>query len=140
MKDFRADFPPLCVFYSSLDQQTQHKTAHPGDTVTLSCHAPKPSIAAVEWTRTDLEKYVYFQRGRRPLTQDQDPHYVDRVELHNPEMKNGDLSLTLKTVNSNDSGRYECRYKEFQSKRRKRAAINNEPIRIFVLNVNGEFV
>ena len=97
-------------------------------------------IAAVEWTRSDLQKYVYFQRGRRPLTQDQDPSYVNRVQLKG-RMDDGDLSLILKNVTSNDKGTYECRYKQRERGRwRRAAAINDKPVSVFELHVEGEFV
>ncbi|XP_044198183.1 uncharacterized protein LOC122974245 [Thunnus albacares] len=125
------------LFSASAGPQPEQVTVHPGDTVVLSCEAPNNiNIGAVEWTRTDLQSYVYFQRGKRPLTQDQDPSFVDRVQLKG-KMEDGDLSLILKNVSSNDKGTYECRYKEIERKRWKRAAINGEPINIFELNVEA---
>ncbi|CAK6984848.1 titin-like%2C partial, partial [Scomber scombrus] len=96
-------------------------TAQPGQTVTLPCRAPNVTIAAVEWIRSDLEKRVYFKSDGHLNTADQDPSYVNRVQLEDDEMKNGELSLILKNVNSNDGGTYVCRYVEKTGRRRKRS-------------------
>ncbi|CAK6982899.1 uncharacterized protein LOC128384142, partial [Scomber scombrus] len=105
-----------CLLQSaSADPQEQQVTAHPGKTVTLSCRAPNNVIiTAVEWIRSglDLDRYVYLKEDGRLNTANQDPSYMNRVHLKDDEMKNGDLSLILKNVNSNDGGKYECRYEE----------------------------
>ena len=138
MKNFKADFSPLDVFYCSLEPQI---TATPGCDVTLPCRAPNNAIiTAVEWIRSDLDKRVYFKSDGHLVTTDQDPSYVNRVQLKDDEMKNGDLSLILKNVNNNDEGTYVCRYLEKRGGRRRRAAFDDELISIVHLNVEGEFV
>ncbi|XP_045921504.1 butyrophilin-like protein 9 [Micropterus dolomieu] len=109
----------------------------PGDDVILPCQAGEASIRAVEWTRPDLEpEYVLFYRGRRSLPTHQHPSFKDRVQLVDRELKDGDVSLILKNVSSNDAGTYECRVAT-EGSRRKRAAIETEPIRIIQLEVSG---
>ncbi|XP_049424311.1 uncharacterized protein LOC125883783 [Epinephelus fuscoguttatus] len=116
----------------------QHVTVQPGHDVTLRCEAGDVSILAVEWTRPDLEpQYVLFYRDGHFDTTFQHPSFTGRVELVDRELKDGDVSLTLKNVNSRDSGTYECRVKSGGSRRRKRAIIKTDPITVIHLEVRG---
>ncbi|XP_038586538.1 programmed cell death 1 ligand 1-like [Micropterus salmoides] len=109
----------------------------PGDNVTLSCQAGEASIRAVEWSRADLEpEYVLFYRAGLSDPTQQHPSFKDRVQLVDRELKDGDVSLILKNVSSNDAGTYECRVAAGGS-RLKRAIIKTEPIRIYQLEVSG---
>ena len=83
---------------------------HPGDDVILPCQAADSSIRAVEWTRSDLEPdYVlYYSDGYLDPTR-QHPSFKDRVDLVDRDLKDGDVSLTLKNVSRHDRGTYECR-------------------------------
>ena len=140
MKNFKTVFSPLDVFYCSLEIQEHVIIADPGDDVTLPCKAPNNIIiSAVQWIRFDPERYVYLKSDGYLNTAYQDPSYVNRVQLKDDEMKNGELSLILKNVNNNDEGTYECRYVEEAGGRRKRSG-ENEPISIIQLKVTGEFV
>ncbi|XP_038587882.1 uncharacterized protein LOC119912667 [Micropterus salmoides] len=114
------------------------KTVKPGDNVTLPCQAADASIRAAEWTRPDLEppEYVLFYRDGRSDPTYQHPSFKDRVQLVDRELKDGDVSLVLKNVSSNDTGTYECRVATSGS-RQKRANIKTEPIRIYQLEVSG---
>ncbi|XP_042257915.1 uncharacterized protein LOC121889762 [Thunnus maccoyii] len=116
-------FLSVCqLFSASADPEPQKKTTYLGGIVTLPCKAPNNiTIVAVEWSRSDLQKYVFFQRDGHLITQDQDPSFVKRVELTNSEMKDGDLSLILKNVCGKDNGTYECRYVGIEGRRWKRA-------------------
>ncbi|XP_045897951.1 programmed cell death 1 ligand 1-like, partial [Micropterus dolomieu] len=112
----------------------------PGDDVVLPCQAGEASIRAAEWSRPDLEsEYVVFHRDGGSVSELQHSSFKDRVQLVDREMKDGDVSLILKNVSSNDAGTYECRVAAGGS-RRKRATIKTEPIRIYQLDVSGEFV
>uniref|UniRef100_UPI003AACA193 myelin-oligodendrocyte glycoprotein-like n=1 Tax=Centroberyx gerrardi TaxID=166262 RepID=UPI003AACA193 len=108
--------------------------AHPGQDVTLECRAPNNApIIVLEWTRPDLEpEYVFFYRDERPETSDQNPSFAGRVELHDGEMKNGDLSLILKNVNRNDNGTYKCLVATGGGRRRKRATEHSSTITLMV--------
>ncbi|XP_045921513.1 programmed cell death 1 ligand 1-like [Micropterus dolomieu] len=112
----------------------------PGDDVTLPCQAGEASIRAAEWSRPDLEPdYVVFHRDGLSDPTHQHPSFKDRVQLVDRELKDGDVSLLLKNVSSNDAGTYECRVAAGGS-RRKRAIIDTQPVRIIQLEVSGEFV
>ncbi|XP_045921465.1 uncharacterized protein LOC123980911 [Micropterus dolomieu] len=109
----------------------------PGDDVTLPCQAGEASIRAVEWSRADLEpEYVLFYRDGLSDPTQQHPSFKDRVQLVDRELKDGDVSLILKNVSSNDTGTYECRVAASRS-RRKKATIDMPPIRIIQLEVSG---
>ncbi|XP_045921505.1 programmed cell death 1 ligand 1-like isoform X1 [Micropterus dolomieu] len=109
----------------------------PGDDVILPCQVGEASIRAVEWSRPDLEPdYVLFYRDGRSVKTHQHPSFKDRVQLVDRELKDGNVSLILKNVSSNDAGTYECRVAAGGS-RRKRAIIDTPPIRIIQLEVSG---
>ncbi|XP_042257944.1 coxsackievirus and adenovirus receptor homolog [Thunnus maccoyii] len=87
-------------------------TVKPGDDVTLQCQSPRgAAITLLEWSRPDLETdgYVFFFRDSRSYEHYQHPSFRGRVQLRDPEMKDGDVSVILKNVNINDAGTYECR-------------------------------
>ncbi|KAM4714298.1 myelin-oligodendrocyte glycoprotein-like [Anableps anableps] len=99
----------ICSASSSADQR--NVTAEPGQNVTLPCRAPdnKPGVAVV-WTRTDLGKeYILLYRDGRIDPGNQHPFYRNRVDLQDRQMKDGDVSLVLKNVTTNDTGTYQCR-------------------------------
>lgn len=96
----------------------------PGENVTFECVGPSHDpIEVVKWIKPDLKSdhYVYFFRDEKPLKSYQHPIYVDRVELRDPQMRNGDVSVILNNVNVNDTGRYECMVSLSSTGRRKRA-------------------
>ncbi|KAM4537254.1 butyrophilin subfamily 1 member A1-like [Odontesthes bonariensis] len=87
-------------------------TAEPGQDVTLTCRAPNNNntIIAVKWSRTDLgEEYVLVYRDGQFYLEGQHPSFKDRVYLQDRQMKDGDVSLILKDVTTEDRGTYECR-------------------------------
>ncbi|XP_032364592.1 coxsackievirus and adenovirus receptor homolog isoform X2 [Etheostoma spectabile] len=111
---------------------------HPGDDVTLPCRSNESSIRAVEWSRPDMDPdYVLLYRDRHLDPYHQHQSYKDRVDLVDRDLKDGDVSLTLKNVNINDTGTYECRVASGGSRRKKRTVIKSEPIRIIRLQVTG---
>ncbi|XP_026017129.1 programmed cell death 1 ligand 1-like [Astatotilapia calliptera] len=111
-------------------------TAESGHNVTLTCRAPnKNIILGVEWSRADLgDEYVLFYRNKQFDPENQHPSFKNRVDLQDRQMKDGDVSLILKNVTTNDNGTYECRVKT-GTNRRKRAILNDNPISIITLSV-----
>uniref|UniRef100_A0A3Q0RBS1 Ig-like domain-containing protein n=1 Tax=Amphilophus citrinellus TaxID=61819 RepID=A0A3Q0RBS1_AMPCI len=110
-----------------LSEQT-NIPAEPGQTVTLPCTAPNNSDpkAVVEWSITDLGTACvllywdgHFERH------DQHPSFKNQVDLQDRRMKDGDVSLILKDVTINDTGRYECRVFRRGTKCRRRAHVRN---------------
>ncbi|XP_023250101.1 stonustoxin subunit beta-like [Seriola lalandi dorsalis] len=92
----------------SLGEETKVK---PGEDVTLPCRGPRDAeIKLITWIRPDLksEDYVFFYREKRLYESNQLPSYRGRVELTDPQVKDGDVSVILKSVTINDAGRYEC--------------------------------
>ncbi|XP_033182626.1 protein turtle-like, partial [Anabas testudineus] len=88
-------------------------TAKPGEDVTLQCQGPRDeAVLMLRWTRADLtaeDGYVFFMREKHLSHEKyQLESYRGRVELKDPEMKDGDVSVILKNVNINDAGTYEC--------------------------------
>uniref|UniRef100_A0A3B3V7S1 Ig-like domain-containing protein n=1 Tax=Poecilia latipinna TaxID=48699 RepID=A0A3B3V7S1_9TELE len=86
-------------------------SAVPGQIVSLPCRLPnnKPAVV-VQWTRPDLEpEYVLLFRDEQPDPENQHPSFRKRVELQDRRMEDGDVSLLLSNVTTNDTGTYECR-------------------------------
>ncbi|XP_038588399.1 butyrophilin subfamily 2 member A1-like isoform X2 [Micropterus salmoides] len=105
-----------CSWIFVLCQETQEVTVKPGEDVTLQCQSHRGAdIEVMKWIRPDLKSddgYVFFFRDGRSYENYQQESYRGRVELQDPEMKDGDASVILKNVNINDAGTYECRVKE----------------------------
>ncbi|KAM9335147.1 coxsackievirus and adenovirus receptor homolog [Symphorus nematophorus] len=111
-------------------------TAEAGEDVTLQCQKPtNASITAIEWSRPDLgsDDYVFLYRDKKQSHKHyQHPSFRGRVELRDPEMKNGDASVILKNVNINDTGTYECDVTTGSSGRKRR---DTEPTQSIKLKV-----
>ncbi|XP_030580163.1 CXADR-like membrane protein [Archocentrus centrarchus] len=94
------------------DQETLI-TAETGQDVPLTCRAPnknnKNKIVVVKWSRTDLEnEHVLMYRNGQFVTAKQHPSFKNRVDLQDRQMKDGDASLILKDVTTDDEGTYDC--------------------------------
>ncbi|KAM4592006.1 coxsackievirus and adenovirus receptor homolog [Odontesthes bonariensis] len=90
----------------------QEITTKPGQDVILTFGAPNNSIPIeiIEWSRADLEpEYVLYYKEEKLVYDDQHPSFKDRVYLQDRQMTDGNMSLILKNVTTNDSGTYECR-------------------------------
>uniref|UniRef100_A0A3P8QR32 Ig-like domain-containing protein n=1 Tax=Astatotilapia calliptera TaxID=8154 RepID=A0A3P8QR32_ASTCA len=82
-----------------------------GENVTLQCQVPRGlNITLLEWSKPEFnsESYVFFFRNQRPYENYQHEFFKGRVELRDPTMKDGDVSVILKNVNINDTGTYSC--------------------------------
>ncbi len=109
--------------------------AKSGDDVSLHCQGPdNSSISLLEWKRSDLEsdEYVFYFRYNRPYENYQLPSYRGRVELRDPEMKNGNASVILRNVTISDTGTYECLVQGSSRGRGKRAADIRQTINLEV--------
>ncbi|XP_036002762.1 uncharacterized protein LOC118565830 [Fundulus heteroclitus] len=112
-------------------------TAEPGKNVSLPCQVPnkKPAVF-VKWTRPDLEpEYVLLFRDDQLDPELQHPSYQNRVDLQDRQMKDGDMSLVLENVTTNDRGTYECRVFQREANRRKRHTLTSDPITVIFLDV-----
>ncbi|XP_019212577.1 uncharacterized protein LOC102079180 [Oreochromis niloticus] len=95
------------LMFVSAEQKTI--TADSGQDVTLTCRAPDNKIIALVWIRADLKTAnVLFYENGRFVPDDQHPFYKNRVDMLDRQMKDGELSVTLKDVTTNDTGTYEC--------------------------------
>ncbi|XP_036072710.1 uncharacterized protein LOC118600084 [Oryzias melastigma] len=85
-------------------------SAEPGQNVTLPCKAENNyTLIVLEWTRDGLEKKkVFVFKDGRPFEGAQHEFYRNRVFLNDSQTKDGDLSVVLKNVNSNDTGTFNC--------------------------------
>ncbi|XP_063319120.1 myelin protein zero-like protein 2 [Pelmatolapia mariae] len=120
------------VVFVSADQSI---TAESGQNVTLTCRAPNNNFIVVEWSRADLgDEYVLLYRDGQFVPEGQHPSFKNRVDLQDRQMKDGDVSLILKDVTTNDNGTYECRVKTGNN-RRKRANLSGDPISSIHLHV-----
>ncbi|KAI4790560.1 hypothetical protein KUCAC02_027775 [Chaenocephalus aceratus] len=110
-------FTFLWIIGSSLEEN-----ATSGQNVTLQCSSSTDAaITLLEWKRPGLEEdSVFFFRDNRLIESIQDPRYRGRVQLKDPEMKNGDASVLLKNVDIEDTGTYECWVTTLSNNRRKR--------------------
>lgn len=97
-------------FLGRLDcADNEQRNVNHGDNVTLTCYSPRDVvILMLRWKKQDKPHYVLFIRENRIYENLQDPHFKGRVELKDPEMKNGELSVILKNVTVKDNGTYEC--------------------------------
>ncbi|KAF1381062.1 hypothetical protein PFLUV_G00170560, partial [Perca fluviatilis] len=99
-------------FCSTEQQQQDPQEVKVGEDVTLQCQAPRDArIKLLDWIRPDLESAGYIFRfiPGESTTRNQHPLYRGRVELRDPQMKGGDVSVVLKKVRVSDTGTYLCR-------------------------------
>ncbi|KAK9525170.1 hypothetical protein VZT92_017494 [Zoarces viviparus] len=131
-------FVCLCFWTSLLCDGTNNMTVTVGQNITLECRSQVSKndvIEVVQWSRPDLKKYVFLFRDYHYNDNYQDLLFRGRVQLSDPEMKNGNVSVVLKNVNVNDSGTYECRVIAGRSRRRLVKRQEPEPISIIELTV-----
>ncbi|KAK2863483.1 hypothetical protein Q5P01_003016 [Channa striata] len=81
----------------------------PGENVVLQCHGTG-DVTFLTWSKPDLKSdyFVYFFRNKQLDKDYQLQSFQDRVELKDPNMRNGDASIILKNISISDTGSYEC--------------------------------
>ncbi|CAI5678532.1 unnamed protein product [Oreochromis niloticus] len=96
------------LVFVSADQEII--TAESGQDVTLTCRAPKINIITrLQWSREDLKpEFVFVYRNGKFVPANQHPSFKNRVDLQDRQMKDGDVSLILKDVTTDDGGKYKC--------------------------------
>ncbi|KAK2899383.1 V-set domain-containing T-cell activation inhibitor 1-like [Channa argus] len=100
-----------CFLSCSVSQASDKVNVKTGENVILHCQGDKKAaIKLLEWIKSDIisDGYVFFFREMKPREDYQHPHFHGRVELVDPEMKDGDFSVILKNVTINDAGTYDC--------------------------------
>ncbi|XP_016522550.1 protein turtle-like isoform X3 [Poecilia formosa] len=105
-------------------------TAHPGQNTSLPCRSPdnKP-VAVVEWIRPDLgSEYVFLYRNRKINSDHQHPSFKGRVDLQDRQMKDGNVSLALRNVTTDDRGAYECQVIQRET--------NSRTETVFIINLD----
>ncbi|XP_005464750.1 V-set and immunoglobulin domain-containing protein 8 [Oreochromis niloticus] len=83
----------------------------PGQDATLQCWGPRNAhITLLEWSRPELisQGYVFFFQDQRSYENYQHESFKGRVQLRDPSMKDGDVTVILRNVSVSDTGAYEC--------------------------------
>ncbi|CAK6978868.1 coxsackievirus and adenovirus receptor-like [Scomber scombrus] len=101
----------ICFLSCSVSEE---KTVKSGDDVTLHCQSSRDEdITSLHWIRSDpkteTDGYVFYFGEKQINESFQHPSFHGRVQLMDPQMKNGNVSVILKNVNINDAGTYKCR-------------------------------
>ncbi|XP_032438823.1 matrix remodeling-associated protein 8-like isoform X1 [Xiphophorus hellerii] len=99
------------IVISAISTDQTNITAEVGQETFLPCRSPdnKPAVF-VEWIRSDLgSEYVLLYRNKKINLENQHVMFKDRVDLQDRQMKDGNVSLVLKNVTTDDGGAYECR-------------------------------
>ncbi|KAM9424203.1 myelin-oligodendrocyte glycoprotein-like isoform 2-T3 [Pholidichthys leucotaenia] len=131
-------FTLLCLISISEGHQEVKVQVHQ-DTV-LPCSISKnQTVSVLKWSRPELngDGYVYFYRNRRVYHNYQHPSFQGRIELREPQMKNGDVSLILRNVTLGDSGTYEC-YTSLKSGGHSKRDETSHFIRLTVMDGSNE--
>ncbi|XP_070711399.1 uncharacterized protein [Pempheris klunzingeri] len=106
-------------------------TSFTGQNAVLQCLYPnQDAVTKIAWTRQNLSDYVLFIRENRSYERYQNPAFVDRVQLRDPQR--GDFSLDMKRVTANDTGVYECVVSSSSRARSRRAAVFRQTVSLKV--------
>ena len=110
-----------------------------GEDATLPCQAHTgASITVIKWSRS--EEYVFFFREKRSYENYQHPSFRGRVELRDPQKKEGDASVVLKNVTAADSGPYECVVSMSSEEQRRKTTAEFRRIVHLKVEDSGEFL
>uniref|UniRef100_A0AAQ5YBE2 Ig-like domain-containing protein n=1 Tax=Amphiprion ocellaris TaxID=80972 RepID=A0AAQ5YBE2_AMPOC len=124
----------LLVFPGQLDV-----VVGPEEDAVLQCWSPAGGkISVLKWSRPNgnSDGYVYFYRNNRCFNSYQHPRFHGRVQLRQPDMKDGDATLILRNVTELDAGIYECYTSVKNPGRSKRSSV--ETSQFINLMVTGE--
>lgn len=111
ISDRRAVLNMTNFFLLSLCFNHTELKVNPGQDAPLQCQGPRDAeITLLEWNRADLKSddYVFMYRNQRPYESYQHESFKGRVDLMDPSMKDGNVSVTLRDVRINDTGTYKC--------------------------------
>ncbi|KAM9424808.1 V-set and immunoglobulin domain-containing protein 1-like [Pholidichthys leucotaenia] len=98
----------ITTFTFSPSVQIVLDNVEPGEDVILKC-SDNAAVTAVKWINTYLQPETVFEyQDGRLVLECQHPLYMNRVELQDRDMTDGSVSVILKNVTTEDSGRYEC--------------------------------
>ncbi|XP_029113693.1 V-set domain-containing T-cell activation inhibitor 1 [Scleropages formosus] len=110
----------LCVAFAPRQASTV-QTGEPfpvgnlGNDVLLDCefdpspaNGKKAADASVTWTKDGLPGVVYLYENRAPQLQDQNPLFKDMAQVFPDAVANGNASLLLRSVITEDAGTYRC--------------------------------
>ncbi|XP_030581627.1 uncharacterized protein LOC115777781 [Archocentrus centrarchus] len=96
----------------------KQETVKRGENATLQCNGTRgAAVIMLRWRKSDLQSelgntnkqlYVFYIKHNRTYENFQLPSFKGRVQLRDPQMKDGDLSVIIKNVSMNDAGIYEC--------------------------------
>ncbi|KAM4714394.1 sodium channel regulatory subunit beta-2-like [Anableps anableps] len=113
------------IFISSVSADQTNITAEAGHNASLPCTSPnsKP-VLVLEWIRPDLgSEYVFLYRNRQIDLENQHVMFKNRVDLQDRQMKDGDVSLVLRNVTTDDRGTYECRLVQTERNSRRKTTV-----------------
>ncbi|CAJ1085716.1 CD276 antigen-like [Xyrichtys novacula] len=104
---------PVMRGESQLIGSTETVVGLAGHHCVLPCSLkPATNVAekTVEWTRSDLNpSYVHIFRQGRLLYDDVNPSFLQRTNLFEQELRNGNMSLKLSDLKISDTGMYTCK-------------------------------
>lgn len=84
---------------------------NPGQDVYLQCQGPRnETITLLEWNRADHKsnEYVILYRNERIYENYQHASFIGRVDLMDPSIKDGNVSVVLRNITIHDTGTYIC--------------------------------
>ncbi|KAK7877346.1 hypothetical protein WMY93_031950 [Mugilogobius chulae] len=89
-------------------EERVNTTVTEGEDCEMPCFISKDiEVIALMWT-VDVNKDLLIYRRGQLMEDDIDPEFKGRVHLKDSSLKNGDMSVILSNVTTNDNGIYEC--------------------------------
>ncbi|XP_038587936.1 uncharacterized protein LOC119912716 [Micropterus salmoides] len=116
--------------------ETQELKVDPGEDATLECRVRSRYMESdLHWMRTKpwLDRPLMYFRVNMSFERFLDPSFRGRVELKDPELKDGNFSVILKNVTINDAGTYECDWAGWRCFK-----YRIDPFSIIILSVTGQ--